>query len=132
MTDQREILKAQRARCEERVCCLKSYVKELTDMADRHGTGSEQFEEELSKARSDIEYYEGQAAQAAEQLGDDGAARRTFQVYRDEGGEWRWRLVAGNGQIIAVSGEGYRERRDCLHGVELVKDSKEAAVEGGD
>ena len=131
MTDQREILKAHHARCEERVCCLKSYVKELTDMAEKHGIGSEQFEEELSKARSDIEYYEGQVAQAAEQLGDANA-RRTFQVYRDEGDEWRWRLVAGNGQIIAVSGEGYRERRDCLHGVELVKDSKEAAVEGGD
>lgn len=30
-----------------------------------------------------------------------------FEVYQDRAGEWRWRLRAGNGQIVADSGEGY-------------------------
>ena len=34
-----------------------------------------------------------------------------FEVYRDAKGEWRWRLRAGNGRIIADSGESYRKRR---------------------
>ena len=131
MNDQNEILRAQRARFEERVRGLKSYVKELTDTAERHGTDREHIEEDLLKARGDIEFYEVQAGQLADTLGD-GAAGRTFEVYKDAGGEWRWRLVAGNERIIAVSGEGYRHRQDCLHGIELVKDSKEAGVEGGD
>ena len=131
MTDQRELLKAQRARCEETVRGLKCYVKELTDMADKHGTDHEHFEEELSKARSDLEFYEEQSKHIGETLGD-AAGRRTFQVYRDAGGEWRWRLVAGNDRVIADSGEGYKDKQDCLHGIELVKDSKEARVEGGD
>jgi len=36
------------------------------------------------------------------------------------GGEWRWRLRATNGEIIA-SGEGYHSRQDCEHAIALVK-----------
>lgn len=131
MSDQNELQKARRARFEERVRGLRSYVKELTETAERHGTDPEQFEGELSKARSDIEFYEGQASHIAETLGD-APTRRVFQVYEDAGGEWRWRLIAGNERIIAVSGEGYHNRQDCLHGIELVKDSGEVRIEGGD
>jgi uncharacterized protein len=132
MADQREIHKERRARFEERLRGLKSYVKELTEMAARHGTDESYVEEDLRKARGDLEFYEAEARHLVETLGDDPAARRTFQVYEDGGGEWRWRLVAGNERIIAVSGEGYRDRRDCLHGIELVKHSEEARVEGAD
>jgi uncharacterized protein YegP (UPF0339 family) len=131
MTDQREILKGQRDTFEEKVRGLKSYVKELTETAAKHGTDESLIHEDLTKARCDLEFYEGQVGQIAETLGD-AAARRTFQVYKDAKGEWRWRLVAGNERIIAVSGEGYHHRHDCLHAIELVKDSKEARVEGGD
>ncbi|HEX8688408.1 MAG TPA: DUF1508 domain-containing protein [Pyrinomonadaceae bacterium] len=131
MTEQREMLRAQRERFAERACGLKSYVKELTETAARHGTDAALIEEDLRKARGDIEFYEREAARLAEELGD-ADARRRFQVYEDEAGEWRWRLLAGNGRIIAAAGEGYRHRQDCLHAVELVKDSKEARVEGAD
>jgi len=33
-----------------------------------------------------------------------------FEVYEDVAGEWRWRLVHWNGNIIADSGEGYASR----------------------
>jgi uncharacterized protein YegP (UPF0339 family) len=36
--------------------------------------------------------------------------RAHFQVFRDSRGDYRWRLVAGNGRIIADSGEGYASR----------------------
>lgn len=48
-----------------------------------------------------------------------------FQVYRDTAGEFRWRLRAGNNEIIAVSGEGYTSKQSCLHGIDVVK--REAA-----
>lgn len=131
MADHRDILKAQRTKLEERTSALKSYVRALTEMAAKHGTDEAHIEADLTKARSDLEFYEAQAGHIAGVLGD-AASRRTFQVYEDEGGEWRWRLVAGNGRIIAASGEGYRDKHDCLHGIELVKDSKEASVEGAD
>jgi uncharacterized protein YegP (UPF0339 family) len=34
---------------------------------------------------------------------------------------WRWRLVAANGNTIAESGEGYYDKADCQHGIELVR-----------
>ena len=33
-----------------------------------------------------------------------------IEIYKDEAGEWRWRLVAPNGQLIASSGEGFRRK----------------------
>ena len=47
--------------------------------------------------------------------------RATFEVYRDSAGEWRWRLVASNGNIIADSGEGYSSKQGAERGIESVK-----------
>ena len=43
-----------------------------------------------------------------------------FEVYTDKAGEFRFRLKATNGQIIAV-GEGYKALAGCLNGIESVK-----------
>lgn len=43
-----------------------------------------------------------------------------FEVYTDKAGEFRFRLKASNGQIIAVS-EGYKAMAGCMNGIESVK-----------
>lgn len=43
-----------------------------------------------------------------------------FEVYLDKAGEFRFRLKATNGQIIAVS-EGYKALSGCMNGIESVK-----------
>ena len=43
-----------------------------------------------------------------------------FEIYKDKAGEFRFRLKAGNGQIIAV-GERYTTHANCVNGVESVK-----------
>ncbi len=43
-----------------------------------------------------------------------------FEIYTDKAGEFRFRLKARNGQIIAVS-EGYTAMAGCLNGVESVR-----------
>lgn len=43
-----------------------------------------------------------------------------FEVYTDKAGEFRFRLKATNGQIIATS-EGYKAMKNCLNGIESVK-----------
>ena len=50
-----------------------------------------------------------------------------FEVYTDKAGEYRFRLKATNGQIIAV-GEGYKAKESCLNGVESVKKNAPDAV----
>jgi len=48
-------------------------------------------------------------------------AQPKFEVYQDKAGKWRWRFRASNSKIIADSGEGYKDKNDCLHGIDLVK-----------
>jgi hypothetical protein len=48
-------------------------------------------------------------------------AAPAFEVYQDKAGEWRWRLVASNGNIIADSGEGYSSKQGVKRGIESVK-----------
>ena len=43
-----------------------------------------------------------------------------FEIYQDNAGEFRFRLKATNGQIIAVS-EGYTTMKACVNGVNSVK-----------
>ena len=43
-----------------------------------------------------------------------------FEVYTDKAGEFRFRLKARNGQIIAT-GEGYKQLASCLNGVDSIK-----------
>lgn len=43
-----------------------------------------------------------------------------FEVYTDKAGEFRFRLKAKNGQVVAVS-EGYTTLKNCLNGVESVR-----------
>jgi len=42
------------------------------------------------------------------------------EVYCDAAGEWRWRRVAPNGEIIADSGEGYTRKFDALQAADRV------------
>lgn len=52
-----------------------------------------------------------------------------YNVYRDYLNQWRWRLRAANGKIIADSGEGYVNYGDCIHAIGLVKSSGAAPIE---
>jgi len=43
-----------------------------------------------------------------------------FEMYMDKSGEYRFRLKATNGEVIAVS-EGYVNQKNCENGIESVK-----------
>ena len=49
-----------------------------------------------------------------------------FQSKKDD--EWYWRLRGDNGEPIADGGQGYKNKSDCLHGIDLVKGSGDAEV----
>ena len=49
------------------------------------------------------------------------ATRRPIvEKYEDAAGEWRWRLKAANGQIIATSGEGYNSKSNAERAIDTV------------
>jgi len=51
----------------------------------------------------------------------------TFKLYLDRAGEFRWRLVHQNGQIIADSGEGYTTKANAINGINSVKENAPTA-----
>ena len=44
-----------------------------------------------------------------------------FELYEDKKKEYRWRLKAANGQTIASSSEGYKDKADCTKAIDLIK-----------
>lgn len=43
-----------------------------------------------------------------------------FEIFKDASDEFRFRLKAPNGEIIAIS-EGYTTKASCLNGIKSVK-----------
>ena len=49
-----------------------------------------------------------------------------FELYKDKSGEFRFRLKAANGQVIATS-EGYKTKASCMNGIDSVKKNAPSA-----
>jgi uncharacterized protein YegP (UPF0339 family) len=50
-----------------------------------------------------------------------------FEVYQHKAGEYRWRLKAGNGQVVA-SGEGYDNKPAAVRGTQAVQRAANGAT----
>ncbi len=51
--------------------------------------------------------------------------REHFDIYEDAAGQYRWRLIAGNGQIIADGGQGYTRKDGARQAVDRIKTAVE-------
>ena len=51
-----------------------------------------------------------------------------FQIYKDKSGEFRWKLIHTNGQMIANSGEGYKAKENAISGINSVKENAPTAT----
>ncbi len=49
-----------------------------------------------------------------------------FEVYADKSDKYRFRLKAGNGQVIAT-GQAYKTKESCLKGIESIKNNAPTA-----
>lgn len=43
-----------------------------------------------------------------------------FEIYFDKAGDYRYRLIATNGESIAMSEEGYKSKNGCINGIKSV------------
>ena len=44
-----------------------------------------------------------------------------FEIYQEDEGHWRWKLVANDGELIAQCGSSFSDKRDCQRSIDLVK-----------
>jgi len=45
---------------------------------------------------------------------------KRFIVFRDLTGRWRWKLMAANSKVLALSPQGYLAKESCISGIRLV------------
>jgi uncharacterized protein YegP (UPF0339 family) len=51
------------------------------------------------------------------------SAEVKFQIYAGSDGQYRWRLVATNGQTVATSGESFASKANATRAAENVKEN---------
>ena len=51
-----------------------------------------------------------------------------FEIYADKSGEFRFRMKAKNGQIVATS-EGYKSMKSCLNGIASIRKNADSPTE---
>ena len=79
--------------------------------------------ESVRKNAADANFEDQTVAEAA------AVTNPKFEMYTDKAGEFRFRLKARNGEIIAAS-EGYKAKASCLNGIDSVRrNAPDAAVE---
>jgi uncharacterized protein YegP (UPF0339 family) len=44
-----------------------------------------------------------------------------FDIYQDRREQWRWRLIANNGEKVASSGESFSTRSNAVRAAQTVK-----------
>jgi uncharacterized protein len=50
-----------------------------------------------------------------------------FEVYEDKGGKWRFRLKAGNGEVVA-QGQAYADKKAAVKGCEALQRAADGAA----
>lgn len=51
-----------------------------------------------------------------------------YFVYKDFQNMWHWYLCADNNRKIAICGEAYKTKQECLAAIQLVKSADKAPV----
>lgn len=64
-----EVLEEQLETYEEKLKGLKSYIKELSSMCEKHGTSEEHLKEDQLEAENNIKYYEDEIARIKREMG---------------------------------------------------------------
>lgn len=96
---------------------IKNYNQEYNSIEKNYG--DEEMTEETPK---------NECCQNACGCTSDSGSPKEFELYTDKADEFRWRLRAKNGNIIATSGEGYKNKSDAEHAIQLVKNASNVTI----
>jgi large subunit ribosomal protein L21 len=58
---------------------------------------------------------------------DEAKQSQSFEIYEDKAGQWRWRLRARNGEMIAMSEQGFTTKAGVVRALDVVRRNVAAA-----
>ncbi len=68
-----------------------------------------------------------QSVEDPDAAGEGATSDATVELYEDTAGQWRWRLVHDNGEIIADGSQGYSSKQKAQQGIRSVKQNARGA-----
>lgn len=59
------------------------------------------------------------------------ADRLRYQIYRDQAGDYRWRLLGPGGELLAHGADGYGRKAEVVEAIDLIRsaDARRSVVE---
>ena len=70
---------------------------------------------------SPIVFASPHVAEAQDKKDKAAATTAVFEVYKDRGGEFRFRLKDADGTLLAIAGKGYDKKADCQKVIDSIK-----------
>jgi uncharacterized protein len=61
------------------------------------------------------------ATKGVKRLQSEANGKLTFEIYEDKAKAFRWRAQSANGQVVAASASGYKEKADCEKVLDVIK-----------
>jgi uncharacterized protein YegP (UPF0339 family) len=83
----------------------------------------------LEVVRRNVAEAEGETEIEPAAEGDEPATAKGFEIYEDKAGKWRWRLRAGNGELLAIPEQGFSGKSGVVRALDVVRRNV-AAAEG--
>jgi len=100
---------------------LQDVVSELREAIADAEADENDIAAVVERLRGEVADTQADEADLAAQLESLRTSSARFELYEDNGGEYRWRLRHRNGNIIATGGEGYTRRHNAQKGLQSVR-----------
>ncbi len=108
---------------------LRASSNELVAVSEEGFASKAGVVKTLDVVRRNVAEAEGHAEA---QVAEDGSAvkgGKGFEIYEDASASWRWRLRAGNGELVAISEQGFSSKSGIVKALDVVRRNA-AAAEG--
>ncbi len=74
-----------------------------------------------AKAAAPAPVEEPEAVEPTEPAAAEEKHSRAFEIHEDEAGQWRWRLRARNGELVAMSEQGFTTKAGAIKALDVVR-----------
>ncbi len=64
---------------------------------------------------------EPEAVEPAEPAAAEAKNTKAFEIHEDKAGKWRWRLRARNGELVAMSDQGFASKAGVIKALDVVR-----------
>jgi uncharacterized protein YegP (UPF0339 family) len=106
---------------EDQRCQGRGFNRSRSDATGRAGRGCRRKGDRALASRPQLMRTRPSADELIHLRRADQTVGAKFELYKSPKREYRWRLRASNGQIIATGGEGYSSEATAQGGIESVK-----------